>query len=99
MFEFISEEEILKREDPEDENGDGISGRANYEQGQVGRFGYKAQASGLESFNRGAFFNQMGITTDPIHVTFPESWDLNQETAFLDLMLQGLINEALKHEI
>ena len=55
LFAFIPDDVILANADPEDENGDGISGRANFEQGQVGRFGYKAQAATLESFNRGAF--------------------------------------------
>lgn len=66
LMERIPDEEILSREDPDDANGDGISGRANFENGRVGRFGFKSQASSTESFNRGAFFNQMGITSDPI---------------------------------
>lgn len=97
LFEFVSETEIVKREDPEDKNNDGVSGRANYEQGEVGRFGYKAQAASMESFNRGAFFNQMGITTDPIDSWFPESWDAAasaEQTAVLDWALGGLISTA-----
>jgi len=93
LFEFVSDQEILTREDPDDKNNDGISGRANYEQGEVGRFGYKAQATSLESFNRGALINQMGITTDPIYASFPESWD-NQETAFLQRLGESLISSA-----
>ena len=33
--------------------------------GHIGRFGFKAQANFLEAFLRGAYNNQMGITTDP----------------------------------
>ena len=73
LLAFVPESEILSRSDPDDVDGDGISGRANYEQGRVGRFGYKAQATNIESFNRGAAFNQMGITTDPLHHDFEET--------------------------
>ncbi len=65
-FERIRDIDILINEDPFDSNGDGISGRANRDDGAVGRFGYKAQESGLEDFIRGPFFNHMGITTNPL---------------------------------
>lgn len=39
----IPEAEILRRADPEDADGDGISGRANVDRELVGRFGRKAQ--------------------------------------------------------
>lgn len=73
LLAFVPESEILSRSDPDDADDDGISGRPNYEQGRVGRFGYKAQATNLESFNRGAAFNQMGITTDPLRHDFEET--------------------------
>ena len=72
LFAFVSDQDILTRADPDDTNGDGISGRANIEKGEVGRFGYKSQAASLESFNRGAIFNQMGITSDPLFYDFLE---------------------------
>ena len=72
LFAFIDEDALLDSADPEDIDGDGISGRVNYEQGLLGRFGYKSQAATMESFNRGAMFNQMGITTDPLFYEFPE---------------------------
>ena len=62
----ITEEEILKRSDPDDRNKDGISGRPNYDQGFVGRFGRKAQTVSIEGFIRGPLFNHLGITTDPL---------------------------------
>lgn len=62
----ISEEEILRRADPDDLDADGISGRANIVDGFVGRFGRKAQTSSLEIFLRGPLFNHMGITTRPL---------------------------------
>lgn len=62
----IPGEEILKRADPNDEDGDGISGRVNLEDGFVGRFGRKAQTASLVGFVRGPIFNHLGITTNPL---------------------------------
>ena len=75
LFAFISDETILANADEQDLDGDGISGRPNYEQNRVGRFGYKSQASSMESFNRGAILNQMGLTTNPLFYEFPEDPD------------------------
>ena len=38
----IPDAEILSREDPDDADGDGISGRANFDRGFVGRIGRKS---------------------------------------------------------
>ena len=57
---------LLSLVDPDDTDGDGISGRPNYDRGFVGRFGRKAQTVSLEGFIRGPAFNHMGITTDPL---------------------------------
>ena len=65
-FERIRDFDILVNEDPDDSNRDGISGRVNRDDGLVGRFGYKAQESGIEDFIRGPIFNHMGITTNPL---------------------------------
>ncbi len=62
----IPDEEILSRQDPDDADGDGISGRANFDRGFVGRFGRKAQNAAIESFIRGPLFNHLGITTNPL---------------------------------
>lgn len=62
----ITNDEILKRVDPDDRNGDGISGRANWDRGFVGRFGRKAQTVSIEGFIRGPLFNHLGITTVPL---------------------------------
>ncbi|HHH30526.1 MAG TPA: hypothetical protein ENK57_19595 [Polyangiaceae bacterium] len=62
----LDEAEILKRADPDDLDGDGISGRPNYDRGFVGRFGRKAQTVSLEGFIRGPLFNHLGVTTDPL---------------------------------
>jgi len=59
----VPEEEILRRADPQDRNGDGIAGRPNRTpDGHIGRFGRKAQVATLREFNAGAFLAEMGIT-------------------------------------
>jgi CxxC motif-containing protein (DUF1111 family) len=65
LFEFISDGTILAGADPDDADGDGISGRYNTDQGAIGRFGVKAQSNNIELFTRAPLQNQMGITTDP----------------------------------
>ncbi len=62
----LPDEVILKNADPDDADGDGISGRPNYERGFVSRFGRKAQTISIEGFLRGPLFNHLGITTDPL---------------------------------
>jgi len=60
----ISEAEVLRRADPDDLDGDGISGRPNLDSaGRVGRFGRKAQHATLRGFIEEALRLEMGITT------------------------------------
>lgn len=95
-LQFIPDDVILENEDVDDADGDGISGKANYEQGRVGRFGVKSQASSIESFNRGAAFNQMGITTDPLFSSFPEEPDAMAGTrkGLMRTLFDGLVPRA-----
>ncbi len=72
ILHFVPAEAILRHADPDDADGDGISGRPNYEQGRIGKFGFKLQAHSLESFNRGAAINQMGLTSDPLFHVEPQ---------------------------
>lgn len=62
----LPDEAILANADPADRDGDGISGRPNYERGFVARFGRKSQTLSIEGFLRGPLFNHLGITTDPL---------------------------------
>ncbi|MCG3129099.1 MAG: hypothetical protein CHACPFDD_04008 [Phycisphaerae bacterium] len=62
----IPDDEILLRADPDDADGDGISGRPNYDRGFVGRFGRKCQTVSIEGFIRGPLFNHLGLTTVPL---------------------------------
>jgi CxxC motif-containing protein (DUF1111 family) len=65
LFEFVSDATLLARADPNDEDGDGISGRFNTDNGALGRFGFKAQSNNVELFTRAPLVNQLGITSDP----------------------------------
>ncbi len=62
----IDEEAILRNADEDDRDGDGISGRPNFDRGFVGRFGRKAQTVSIEGFIRGPLFNHLGITSNPL---------------------------------
>jgi len=63
LLDAVPEAEILARADPDDRDGDGISGRPNMTpNGLVGRFGRKAQTATLREFNATAFVMEMGIT-------------------------------------
>ena len=99
LFAFIADTDILANIDPDDIDGDGISGRANYEKGSVGRFGYKSQAATLESFNRGAMFNQMGITSDPLFYEFLEWQEFNAASSVRPIytpLLPSLLDSTWK---
>lgn len=70
LVEAIPDETIAALEDPEDANGDGISGRAAWVEDvatgekRVGRFGWKSQHATLLTFGADAYRNEMGITND-----------------------------------
>lgn len=64
LIEAISEEAITALADPDDRNGDGISGRAaRGPDGRLTRFGRKADHATIEEFTRGALRLEMGLTT------------------------------------
>ncbi|MGB7475847.1 MAG: di-heme oxidoredictase family protein [Polyangiales bacterium] len=62
----IPDFEIVSHADPDDADGDGVSGRVNFDGTLVGRFGRKAQTARMEIFVRGPLFNHMGITSNPL---------------------------------
>jgi CxxC motif-containing protein (DUF1111 family) len=69
FLEAVPEETILGLADPDDANGDGISGRPNYVNDAatgakvLGRFGWKAGVASLREQAALAFVNDMGITS------------------------------------
>ncbi len=68
LLEAVPSETLEALADPEDVDGDGISGRVNRvwdadsEQFAVSRFGWKANVPGLTQQAAAAFFDSMGIT-------------------------------------
>nr|WP_232962769.1 di-heme oxidoredictase family protein [Paracoccus tegillarcae] len=76
LVEAIPAAEILSGEDPEDADGDGISGRAavvhspEFDRMMLGRFGLKAGAATIREQSAAAFSGDMGISS-PL---FPDPW-------------------------
>ena len=76
LLEAIPAVDILASADPEDADGDGISGRANIVPSlqtgapMLGRFGLKAGAATVMDQSAGAFAGDMGLST----VLHPDPW-------------------------
>ncbi|HMR30032.1 MAG TPA: di-heme oxidoredictase family protein [Geminicoccaceae bacterium] len=72
LLALITETDILAGADPDDRDGDGVSGRPNLlgERRRLGRFGWKAAHASLAEQNATAFALDLGLGT-PIH---PASW-------------------------
>ncbi len=72
LLEAVDEATVLALADPDDADGDGISGRPNMvvtADGALvlGRFGWKANVPTVNDQNAGAFLGDIGITT-PLHL-------------------------------
>lgn len=69
LLEAVPEEQILANADPDDENGDGISGKPNrvwsreHEKVMLGRFGWKAGVPTIAQQAAEAFAGDIGIST------------------------------------
>jgi CxxC motif-containing protein (DUF1111 family) len=76
LLEAIPVETLLARADPDDADGDGISGRpsivpsAEFGLPMLGRFGHKGGAATVKEQSAGAFSGDMGLST-PLH---PAPW-------------------------
>jgi len=74
LLEAVPELSVREREDPDDANRDGVSGRANLvwdiRRGTkaLGRFGWKAEQPTVEQQSASAFFADLGVTSS----LFPE---------------------------
>lgn len=70
LLEDVPDEAILKNADPNDDNGDGISGRINlvwdveHAKISLGRFGWKAGQPSVKQQNAAAFLGDMGMTSE-----------------------------------
>lgn len=76
LLEAVPAADIMALADPDDANGDGISGRPNivwsveYDQPMLGRFGLKAGSPTVREQSAGAFAGDIGISS-PL---FPAAW-------------------------
>jgi CxxC motif-containing protein (DUF1111 family) len=67
LLDAIPDSTILSYADPDDRDGDGITGRPNrFFDGRLGRFGRKALVPTLKEFNEGAFVIEQGITNPAV---------------------------------
>jgi CxxC motif-containing protein (DUF1111 family) len=69
LLEAVPDAEVLARADPQDRDGDGVSGHANVvweavlRRYALGRFGWKASVPSLLQQNAGAYNGDMGVTS------------------------------------
>lgn len=63
LLEAIPEARLAELEDPDDADGDGISGRRQLHGEDLGRFGWKGDAIDVEHQVAGAFSGDMGLTS------------------------------------
>jgi CxxC motif-containing protein (DUF1111 family) len=101
LVEAIPAADILAREDPDDADGDGISGRASivwsgeFGQPMLGRFGLKAGKPTILAQSAGAFANDIGISS-PLN---PDAWgDCTDAQPDCRTAPHG-VGEAAAHEI
>lgn len=64
LLEAVEHAEILRFEDPDDDDADGVSGRAAWIDGDtLGRFGWKAAQPDVEAQTAAAFAGDLGLTS------------------------------------
>nr|WP_166417109.1 di-heme oxidoredictase family protein [Cochlodiniinecator piscidefendens] len=85
LLEAIPAADILANADPDDLDGDGISGRANivwsveYDTPMLGRFGLKAGAPTVAQQSAGAFAGDIGISNPLFNTPWGECTELQTE--------------------
>ncbi len=100
LLEGVPESEILSFADPNDANGDGIKGHANYtwdvttQSMQLGRFGWKAATASILTQVATAFNQDMGITTHilPVENSYgqPQYDNLKDDPELPDSLLNAV---------
>jgi len=100
LLEAIPESEIIANADPNDANGDGIKGHANYvwdiatQSKQLGRFGWKANIASILTQVATAFNQDMGVTNSllPVESSYGQSqYDgLNDDPELPDSLLNAV---------
>lgn len=86
FLDHISSETILENADPDDLDGDGISGRHGGVDGEVGRFGWKASVATVADFNAQALINEHGITTN----AYPDDGSGTSKIEFSDQQMHQI---------
>jgi CxxC motif-containing protein (DUF1111 family) len=79
LLEAVPDQAILALADADDADGDGISGRPNWIDGRLGRFGLKANTADLLEQVAAAFANDMGVSS-PLAPEADGSTDVDQAT-------------------
>jgi CxxC motif-containing protein (DUF1111 family) len=85
LLEALPEADILAHADPDDRDGDKISGRPNYawdlsqQKLALGRFGHKANSPNLLSQTAAAYHSDMGVT-NPLLPSAQGGNDIDQQT-------------------
>ncbi|MCK6572997.1 thiol oxidoreductase [Myxococcota bacterium] len=62
LLERVPDAEIVALADPDDADGDGISGRVSRVGGVVGRFGWKADSADLDTVAAAGYAREMGVS-------------------------------------
>lgn len=81
LLTLVPDEEILRLADPDDADGDGISGRAFQNEAGIGRIGSKAETAGMQEMATAAFQEMNQISMRPLNaeeraaLPFPEVED------------------------
>ncbi|WP_421611934.1 di-heme oxidoredictase family protein [Agrobacterium tumefaciens] len=85
LIEAIADADILAGADPDDKNGDGISGRPafvrDHRTGEVklGRFGWKAQNASVRDQSASAFSHDIGISTPDTPNAYGDCTDVQKD--------------------
>ncbi|MBS1615702.1 MAG: thiol oxidoreductase [Bacteroidetes bacterium] len=100
LLELIPEQTLLSMADPNDVDGDGISGKVNYvwdaehQRTAIGRFGLKANMPSILTQVAGAYNQDMGITNKifPVESSFgqPQAPTPSAHTDLADTLLQAV---------
>lgn len=104
LLEAVPDEDIIAMSDPDDLNGDGISGRISYVPDHIsgktaiGRFGFRASNPTVKQQSAGAFFNDMGVSNE----IFPgngKRGELSSEIlSQVELYMQGATVPAARNQ-
>lgn len=100
LVEAIPEEDILAHADPDDRDGDGISGRPNWtiaperSETALGRFGWKAGMATIRSQSAAAFAGDIGISTPLIDLPHGDCTEKQPECLVLPTGEQPRLGEG-----